>query len=213
MSIAYLLGKSTSQALKTKINIPLLMVLSIIPDIDILYDFVTHSQIHRGPTHSAIFAAVIFIPFFIYYRKTALPYFFALVSHSLIGDFFIGGQIKLFWPVSSKLFGFHESGFYYINIFNPVNIALEIALFASAALILYKTRDWKYFLNGNTTNLILIIPITTVLLPSTIGYPFTESLLFSAPILALAHIGYLLLFTAATLKSLIRLHKPLLKKG
>jgi membrane-bound metal-dependent hydrolase YbcI (DUF457 family) len=62
MSIAYLLGKGSSKALKTKIFIPLLLVLSILPDIDIVYDYLTGAEIHRGPTHSIIIAALFFIP-------------------------------------------------------------------------------------------------------------------------------------------------------
>ena len=75
MALAYLLGKGSSKALHTKINIPILLVLSILPDSDIIYDFLTGAEIHRGPTHSIIFAAIVFIPIFIHYRKTAIPYF------------------------------------------------------------------------------------------------------------------------------------------
>jgi hypothetical protein len=75
-------------------------------------------------------------------------------------------------------------------------------LFVFAMLVLYKSGDWKVFFKPNLTNLILIIPITTVLLPSTIGYPFSNSLLLSEPALAIAHMVYLVLFTIAILKTL-----------
>jgi len=119
----------------------------------------------------------------------------------LIGDFFIGGKLQLFWPLSTNEYGLHELGSYYIDIFSPVNIALEVSLFVIATLVLYKTGDWKAFFTSNKTNLILIIPIATVLLPSTIGYPFSNSLLLSEPVLALAHLFYLVLFTIAVLKT------------
>jgi membrane-bound metal-dependent hydrolase YbcI (DUF457 family) len=202
MAIAYLLGKGSSKALRTKLNIPILLVLSILPDIDIIYDFFTGSEIHRGPTHSIVVAALAFIPIFIIYRKKAIPYFLALISHPLIGDFFIGGKLQLFWPLSS-----HEYGFQNIGIFSPVNIALELTLFAIATIILYKSGDWRTFFTSNKTNLVLIIPIATVLLPSTIGYPFTDSLLLSEPPLALAHLFYLVLFSIAVLKTLIPIFK------
>jgi membrane-bound metal-dependent hydrolase YbcI (DUF457 family) len=207
MAIAYLLGKGSSKGLRVKINIPILLVLSILPDIDIIFDFLTGSQIHRGPTHSIIVAALAFIPIFIIFRKKAIPYFLALISHPLIGDFLTGGRLQLFWPLSTNEYGLHELGGPYIDIFSPVNIALEVSLFIVATLVLYKTGDWKVFFNSNKTNLVLIIPIATVLLPSTIGYPFNNSLFLSEPILALAHIFYLVLFSIAVIKALIPRYK------
>ncbi|MGE5575093.1 MAG: metal-dependent hydrolase, partial [Ignavibacteria bacterium] len=202
MAIAYLLGKGSSKSLRVKLNIPLLLVLSILPDIDIIYDFLTGSEIHRGPTHSIIVAVFAFIPIFIIFRKKAIPYFLALISHPLIGDFLIGGQLQLFWPLSTREYGLHELGGPYINIFDPLNIALELSLFLVATIILYKSGDWRVFFSSNKSSLILIIPIATVLLPSTIGYPFSSSLLFTEPILALAHLFYLVLFSVAVIKTL-----------
>ena len=207
MAIAYLLGKSSSKGLRVKINIPILLVLSILPDSDIIFDFLTGSQIHRGPTHSIIVAVLAFIPIFIIFRKKAIPYFLALISHPLIGDFLTGGRLQLFWPLSTNEYGLHELGGPYIDIFSPVNIALEVSLFIVATLVLCKTGDWKVFFKSNKTNLVLIIPIATVLLPSTIGYPFNNSLFLSEPILAIAHIFYLVLFSIAVIKALIPRYK------
>ena len=207
MALAYLLGKGSSKALHTKLNIPILLVLSILPDIDIIYDVLTGAEIHRGPTHSIVVAALVFIPVFIYYRKTAIPYFLALISHSLIGDFLIGGKLQLLWPLSNAQFGLHELGSYYIDIFSPVNMVLEVTLFVVASMILYKSGDWKVFFRADKTNLVLIIPIATVLLPSTIGYPFSDSLLLTEPTLALAHLFYLGLFGIAVLKTLAYMYK------
>jgi membrane-bound metal-dependent hydrolase YbcI (DUF457 family) len=207
MAIAYLLGKASAKPLHLKPNIPLLLVLSIIPDIDLIFDWFTHSELHRGPTHSIVVAIIVFIPIFVVYRKKAIPYFLALISHSLIGDFFIGGQLQLFWPFSTTQYGLHELGSYKISIFSPINIALELILFTIAMVVLYKTGDWKVFFKNNKTNPILIIPIVTVLLPSTIGYPFTEPLLLTAPFLALAHLFYLALFSIAVLKILLPIYR------
>jgi membrane-bound metal-dependent hydrolase YbcI (DUF457 family) len=207
MAIAYLLGKGSSKQLRVKLNIPILLVLSILPDVDIIYDLLTGAEIHRGPTHSIVTAALIFIPIFIIYRKKAVPYFLALISHPLIGDFFIGGKLQLFWPFSTNEFGLHDLGSYFIGIFSPVNIALELSIFIIATLVLYKTGDWRAFFTSNKTNLVLIIPIATVLLPSTIGYPFSNSLLLSEPILALAHLFYLILFSLAVIKTITFLCK------
>ena len=211
MSLAYLLGKGSGKALRVKPNVALLMVISILPDIDIVFDFLTGSQIHRGPTHSIVVATLAFIPLFIIYQKKAIPYLLALISHPLIGDFFIGGHLQLLWPLSRTEFGLHELGSLSIDIFNPINITLELILFVFAMFVLYKSKDWKAFFKADRVNLVLIIPVATVLLPSTVGYPFTESLLLSEPILALAHLVYLVLFVVAILKSLSLLYKRWLK--
>jgi hypothetical protein len=197
MSLAYLLGKGSSKLLRVKINIPLLMVLSIIPDADIIFDRLTGAQLHRGPSHSVVVAIIAFIPFFIYYRKKAVPYFLALISHSLIGDFFIGGNLQLLWPFSNAKFGFT-----YLSVFSPINILLELILFLTAMLVLYKTGDYQVFFTDNKSNLLLIIPISTVLLPTLIGFPLSEPLLVSEPALAMAHLFYLVLFSIAVLKTL-----------
>ncbi|MGD6850532.1 MAG: metal-dependent hydrolase [Candidatus Bathyarchaeia archaeon] len=204
MALAYLLGKGSSKVLHTKIIIPVILVLSILPDADIVFDFLTGAHIHRGPFHSVIVAALVFIPFFIKYRKTAIPYFLALISHSLIGDFLIGGQLQLLWPLTSQEFGLPELGSYYFSIFSPVNLTLEMLLFAFATLVLFKSGDWRVFFTYKKTNLVLIIPIATVLLPSTIGYPFSESLLLSSltAALGLAHLFYLVIFSIAVLLAL-----------
>jgi hypothetical protein len=149
-----------------------------------------------------VVATLAFIPIFIYFGKQAIPYFLALISHPLIGDFFIGGNLQLFWPISNNTYGFHELGFYYIDIYNPINIVLEVSLFIVAMLVLYKSGDWKVFFKPDLTNLVLIIPIATVLLPSTIGYPFSDSLLLTEPTLAIAHLVYLALFAVAIVKTL-----------
>jgi membrane-bound metal-dependent hydrolase YbcI (DUF457 family) len=207
MALAYLLGKGASKALHTKINIPILLVLSILPDIDILSDFLFNYPIHRGPTHSIIVALLIFLPFFVIYRKKAIPYFLGLISHSLIGDFIAGGQLRLLWPLSQAEFGLHELGFPIIKVGSQTEILLELSLFVIATLVLIISKDWRVFFKGRLSNLVLIIPITTVLLPSTIGYPFNESLLITEPILALAHIFYAVLFSIAILTTLKTLYQ------
>ena len=171
-------------------NIPLVLVLSIVPDIDIIIEFLLGSSVHRGPTHSIILTILVFIPFFIYYRKKAVPYFAALASHSLIGDLPIGGQIQLLWPLSTEEFSLGALGFPYINIYNPINVILEFTLFAIALIVMYKTRDFFRFFRNNKTNLILAVPIFTVLLPTFVSYPLNVP-----SILLLPHLFYLALFS------------------
>ena len=200
MALAYLLGKGSAKLLKVSLNIPLILVLSVIPDIDIIFDFLFKSEIHRGPTHSIIVALLVFIPFFVLCWQKAMPYFAALASHSLIGDFLIGGQVQLLWPLSTSEFGLHESGFIYINIYNPINITLEFTLFAIALIVMLKTRDLFKFFRNSKLNLILVIPIFTVLLPTFLGYPLSVPILLVVP-----HLFYLVLFSASVLIIIVRI--------
>ena len=200
MALAYLLGKASAKLLKVNLNIPLVLVLSIIPDIDIFFDFIFKSEIHRGPTHSIIVAIVVFIPFFVLYRQKAMPYFAALLSHSLIGDLLIGGRVQLLWPLSANEFGIREFDFLYINIYNPINIALEFTLFAITVIVMWKTRDFFRFFRNGKLNLILAIPIFTVLLPTFTGYPLRVPIL-----LVLPHLFYLVLFSISVLIVLKRI--------
>ena len=197
MALAYLVAKASGKLLKVNFNIPLILVLSIIPDVDIILEFLLRSPLHRGPTHSIIIAILVFIPFFVLYRKKAIPYFAALASHSLIGDFFIGGQLQLLWPLSTSEFGAHELGFPYINIYNPIDIALEFALFVIALIVMLKTRDLFHFFRNSKLNLVLAIPIFTVLLPTFASYPLRVPLL-----LVLPHLFYLVLFSISVLIAL-----------
>jgi len=187
MALAYLLGKSSAKLLKVNLNIPLILVLSILPDADILLGI---SELHRGPTHSLISALIVFIPFFALYRRKALPYFLALISHSLISDFLIGGQIMLFWPLTSNFFRLPI----YINIWSIVNITLEWTLFAVSTIVMFKTGDLSLFFHNKKSNLLLAIPIGTVLLPTFVSYPLQVPLLLMPP-----HLFYLVLFSISVL--------------
>jgi len=136
-------------------------MLSVIPDIDILIPYVEH----RGPFHSIIMAAILFIPMFALYRKHASPYFIALIQHPLIGDYIAGGQVQLLWPLTSQTFGIE------ISIKSSTNITLEWLAFTAAAIVMTKTRDINAIFQPQNSNLILAIPTFTVLLPTFLAFP------------------------------------------
>ncbi len=189
MSLGYILGKASARALKANPNVPLLLVLSIFPDVDILSEHVTalHDILpHRGPIHSVFLMLIFFIPIFAVYRKRALPYFIALVSHPLIGDYLTGGKLQLFWPLTSQTFGTATS------IMSPQNIALELMLFFSAFALLFLSRDLFALFQPRLSNLLLAIPTFTVLLPIFLSYPLQVPAL-----LVLPHLVYLVVFIAA----------------
>jgi membrane-bound metal-dependent hydrolase YbcI (DUF457 family) len=182
LALGYILGKASAKLLKTKVNVPAALVLSVIPDIDILIPFLEH----RGPTHSIITALIVFIPIFAIYRQKAAPYFLALASHSLIGDYIAGGRTQLFWPATLNHYGME------LPIQSPTNIALEWALFLTSTIIMLKSRDIFTFFKKKNTNLILSIPTFTVLLPTFLSFPLDVP-----EWLILPHLAYLAMFLAS----------------
>ena len=159
-AVGYITGKGSSRFLKTKINLPLLLAVSVIPDIDLLLEIVNPALfMHRGLTHSIITYTALMIPFFILYRKQTIPYFTILLSHSLIGDFFTGG-VEAFWPLSQGWFGNKLLG-----IGGPLDVATELTLFVAATAIMFKVRDLQTLFRPKVHNLFLVISFGAVLGP------------------------------------------------
>jgi len=194
MALAYIIAKPAARSLKTNLNIPLVMVLSVLPDIDLVVP-----AFHRGPSHSVVTALIVFLPVFVLYAEKGLPYFLALVSHSLIGDFLIGGRVQLLWPLSQYSYG---NNLLYIRITDPANIALELILFAVATAIMFRTKDLFCFFQAKQSNLILTIPILTVLLPTFVAYPLQVPVLLVAP-----HLFYLAIFSIAVAIEILRINR------
>jgi len=165
-------------------NIPLVLTLSVIPDIDLLIPFLEH----RGLTHSIIIASLVFIPIFILYRKRAAPYFVALIQHSLVGDFLVGGKTQLLFPLSTQYFG---TG---MSILSQTSVAIEWAAFLTSILVMVMIKDIKTFFQPHNSNLILTVPTLTVLLPTFLAYPLQVPTILVAP-----HIVYLILFVTSIL--------------
>jgi membrane-bound metal-dependent hydrolase YbcI (DUF457 family) len=204
MAIGYLLGKRLATRLKVNLNVPAVLVLSIIPDIDILLGV---EGFHRGPTHSAVVAFLVFVPLFIVYRKRAVPYFLALLSHGLVGDLLVGGNILLFWPVSRNYFSVSPP-LPKIPIDGPVNGALELSLFVVATIVMYKANDLRLFFDAQRSNVLLAIPIATVLLPVFVAFPLTVPIELIPP-----HLFYLIVFSISVLIVLSKKFRRTTAKG
>jgi len=171
--------------LKTKLNIPLVLTLSVIPDIDILIRTLIPTLEHRGPTHSIIMAFIAFAPVLAIYHKKALPYLIALIQHSLVGDY-ITGQTQLLWPVTTQSYG---TG---IDIVSQTNVTIELLVFLASTAIMVKTRDATTLLQPHKSNLTLFIPTFTVLLPTFISFPS-----YVPTVLIIPHLVYIFTFSVA----------------
>jgi membrane-bound metal-dependent hydrolase YbcI (DUF457 family) len=198
IAFAYLSSKASARVLRTRLNIPLALTLSVIPDADLLFPFLEH----RGPTHSVITALIVFAPLFFVFRKKALPYFVALVQHSLVGDFIAGGRIQLLWPITTQLFGMT------IDIRSTTNVAIEWGMFLASIAVMFVTRDVATFFRCDKSNLILMIPTFTVLLPTILSFPMNVPVWLVPP-----HVVYSVIFLVAIVLALFGILKPGRRKG
>ena len=179
-ALGYLTGKLAAKSLDVNINFPLLFLASVFPDIDLLIPGLEH----RGPLHSVILFCLVFIPIFAIYKKRAAPYFVAVIQHIIIGDYLIGGDLQLLWPLTTNTYGFH------VGIASLLNIALEWSLFLISMTFMIKTKDIFFLFKHHPSNMILAIPLLTVLLPTVISFPLYVPLALVIP-----HIVYLILLT------------------
>jgi membrane-bound metal-dependent hydrolase YbcI (DUF457 family) len=182
LAFGYVLSKTSAKLLKTKLNIPLALTLSVIQDIDILVPFLEH----RGPTHSIIASLIIFAPILAVYRKKATPYLTALIQHSLIGDYIAGSGTQLLWPITTQRFG---TG---LSIKSQMNITIELVIFFASMIIMLKTMDTATLLQPHNSNLILTIPTFTALLPTFLSFPIDVP-----ASLILPHLVYMAIFLAS----------------
>jgi hypothetical protein len=179
-ALGYLTGKLASKSLDVNVNLPLLFLASVFPDIDILIP----GLVHRGPLHSVLLFCLLFLPIFAIYKKRAAPYFVAVIQHIIIGDYLIGGDLQLLWPLTTNTYGFH------IGIASLFNITLEWCLFILSMTFIIKTKDILFLFKPHPSNMILAIPVLTVLLPTLISFPLYVPLALLIP-----HIVYLILLT------------------
>ena len=99
------------------------------------------------------------IPFFIIYRKQAIPYYAAMLSHIFIGDYFTGG-LELFWPLSHGWFGALN-----FDVTSLPSASVELGLFIVTIPIMFKLGDLQAFLKPENRNWVLIIPLGATLVP------------------------------------------------
>lgn len=146
-ALGYLTGKGASKLFNVKVNLPLLLAVSVIPDVDLLFFFMSH----RGLTHSIIVMALLTIPFAIKYKKAILPYLAAILSHIFIGDLFTGG-VGYFWPISKAKYGLLN---FQVNSFTMVLV--ELTLFFISIALMYKQNDLQTLFKPANRNWSLII--------------------------------------------------------
>jgi len=194
LSLGYLFSRGSAKLLGTEINLPLVFLLSLIPDIDIIIPILEHRTI----THSIIVAILLFLPLFAFCRNKAVPYFIALAQHVIVGDFLTGGTYgggtQIFWPLTSANYGLP------IGILSGTNIAIEWGSFLVAIAVMLQTKDLQKLLKSRLWTLSLFVPTLTVLLPPFLHFPLSVPLVLIIP-----HLVYLGLFALAIVTVFVQL--------
>ena len=188
LAFGYLLAKACQRLLKVDINLPLVFLLSLLPDADLLF---FHDLLHRGITHSIIFLTVVFIPAFLLYRKRSVPYFVAVVQHSLLGDFITGGGAQIFWPLATGFYGLN------VSMESNLSIGIEIGGFLIAILVMIFTKDLLKLFKPERKNLLLILPGGAVLVSAVLSWINAASIA-----LLIAHGVFLMIFTVSVFRAL-----------
>jgi len=188
LALGYITGKATSKILDVDMNIPLLFLASVVSDIDLLIPGLRH----RGPTHSLIITLLIFLPAFLLCGKRATPYFAAMAQHSIVGDYLTSEGVQLLWPIAVDWYGV---GFAMTSL---TNVLVEWILFLTSLTIMLKAKDvWTLF-QRHPSNLLLSIPVFTVLIPTLLSFPMYVPIELIIP-----HLIYLAVFTLSILVDLI----------
>ncbi|MEM4277595.1 MAG: metal-dependent hydrolase, partial [Candidatus Nitrosocaldus sp.] len=160
---AYVISRSLASVLRVRINPYIVMLLGMVPDADILLQEYIR---HRSLTHSIIFWSIIFIPFFIIYRKRSIPYFIAVIQHIMLGDVIVAST-NVLWPWKYEM----GMGF---SLLSPLNIVMEsIGLGLALLLIIKYDRVIIARSRGNILGLVVILPLLGSML-----YLFTTNGLF-----------------------------------
>jgi membrane-bound metal-dependent hydrolase YbcI (DUF457 family) len=132
ISIAFVISYFIVRRFHLKdISTSLIMLFSILPDIDIVFRLMGIDLGHRSITHSLLVSMIVWGVFLIKYRKpSVMVYFFAYLSHIIIGDLIIG-PLNLLYPF----------GHYFVNgvaeFKAPEHLVIEWVLLMIMATIVF----------------------------------------------------------------------------
>jgi hypothetical protein len=165
MALSYITGKLSAKPLNVSLNIPLVLTLSVLPDIDLLIPTLQHG----GPAHSIVLYFMMALPMILLWRKKTIPYLIAIVSHPLLGDYLTRSSrmsgVQLFYPLSLKWFSAGSISWQVTYTY------AEIALLAAFLLMLVATKDMRLLMTRHRLNMLLLVPISTAFLPVFIQFP------------------------------------------
>jgi hypothetical protein len=95
-----------------------------------------------------------------------------------------------------------------IDIRSTTNVAIEWGMFLASIAVMFVTGDMAAFFRYGKSNLILMIPTFTVLLPAMLSFPMDVPVWLVPP-----HVVYSVIFLDAIVLALFRILKPGCGKG
>jgi hypothetical protein len=172
----YVLGRGAARAKRTQPNIPLLILAGAIPDFDLFTGQPYATMFgHHGIFHSWLAIVLCSIPFFFAYGAGTIPYFVAVVQHSLFGDL-VTNEVPLLFPLT-----FSQTGINLSQTNPAAATALEIFGFLLFLVIFVMSGDWKRPFTWSRRNLLFLflwIPVLLATIVQSVVYiepdPVTE---------------------------------------
>jgi len=160
LALGYLIGKTSSKVLGTKVKTSFILMLAILPDVDLLIPFIKH----RGPTHSLITTTIALALTYLLIGKKAIPYGITYLQHIIPGDYIAGGGIQLLWPLNTHWYSLAKP-------ITKISIHVEVIAFLISLPLLWKTKDLKQLFHPQTSNLTLLIPLGALTTPLLLKFP------------------------------------------
>lgn len=191
LALGYFSGRATGNLLDVNVSVPLMFLMSLLPDVDELIPGLEH----RGPTHSLVVYVLAMLPFLALYGKPAIVYLASVCSHPLLGDLLVDmpiyGGVKLLWPLTSRWYAIG------IPMESLIDVYLEWILFLVSLALLLRVKDLQKLLHPHPTNLLLTIPVLAIVLSIFLGIPLRVPLELFVP-----HAVLLILFCVSIITGL-----------
>ena len=128
------------------------------------------------------------LPFILIYKKKAIPYFLALLSHSIIGDIYGYNGTQLFCPINTDWI-------YISNINNTSSALVELFLFIFMMIIMLYNKDLEKILFNKNQRITWLIPLGAILGPILINT--SNYNLFFPNLLLIPSLIYIFIFSYA----------------
>ncbi len=152
ISEGYLVAWVTAGKRRSKLSLWLALTMGMLPDLDLFLQ--GQDLVHETYTHSlAVLVPIAFV--LIAWRREALPYAAALISHD-VGDLLVG-CLPLLFPLSRTSFGLG------LGMASLTGAIFETASLALLLTILLRKSELKRLLSGDKENFFLAVPLFLML--------------------------------------------------
>jgi len=176
----YLFSKFAGRKLKYNIPLSLALLAGILPDFDLF--FLPFGLVHQTYTHSIVILGPLILIAIAIFRIRGLVISIGILSH-LFTDGLVD-TLPIFFPISSENFG--------LGIHVPIafDAILEVGVLLLALVYMLKNGDAKKILQGDSSNIWLIIPFLGIFI---LSFIFAQDHDISLPTFAFSRVAIILL--------------------